>query len=167
MKTHWKTAWGTPSKGFSKTPLRTPLKTAVSDSCAQPTPTREGLQAGPAGEGIAPDPEVPGFKGFVLRHGIVPRQPAGRVKAHHESLAGTIRSRWTIDGGKFRFEASVPPNTTATACLPVKDFKSSTEGGRPLAASEGVQHSRDEGGCAVLRLQPGEYSFDSDFGSGF
>ena len=66
--------------------------------------------------GIDADPERPGYKHILLR----PR-PGGRLtwaRAVFDSLYGRIESAWRIEGGRFLWEVVVPPNTTATACLP-------------------------------------------------
>lgn len=67
--------------------------------------------------GINYDPARPGFKHVILRP-----HPVGDltwVKASHKSMYGTISSEWKIaDGGAFRWDVTVPPNTTATVHVP-------------------------------------------------
>lgn len=67
--------------------------------------------------GINYDPARPGFKHVILRP-----HPVGDlawVKASHKSMYGTIASEWKIvDGGAFRWDVTVPPNTRATVYVP-------------------------------------------------
>jgi alpha-L-rhamnosidase len=107
--------------------------------------------------GINYDPERPGFKHIVLR----PR-PVGDltfVRASHKCLYGTIRSRWRIEEGSFLWDVTVPPNTTATAYVPVKDARTVTEGGRPADQAQGVRFLRAEQGAAIYSLGSGTYRF--------
>ncbi|MDR0522080.1 MAG: glycoside hydrolase family 78 protein [Planctomycetaceae bacterium] len=66
--------------------------------------------------GIQPDAEQPGFKHFFVKPGAV--KSAGWVKASHQTPYGKIDVAWKNADGKFRLDVSVPPNTTATVCLP-------------------------------------------------
>jgi alpha-L-rhamnosidase len=109
--------------------------------------------------GINYDPDHPGFKHVVLH----PR-PVGDltfVKASHRSFYGTIVSDWKIDGGLFRWDVTVPPNTTATVYVPATEDGSVTEGGRPAASAPGVKFLRIDGLAAVYAVASGSYSFVS------
>ena len=66
--------------------------------------------------GIEADPEKPGYKHIIFR----PRPGGGltSARAELESPHGLIRSAWSIEGGRFRWEIVVPPNTTATVFVP-------------------------------------------------
>ena len=68
--------------------------------------------------GINYDPERPGFKHIILRP-----QPVGDltfVNGSYKSVCGTIISHWKIEGGKFHWQVTIPPNTTATVTIPTK-----------------------------------------------
>jgi alpha-L-rhamnosidase len=109
--------------------------------------------------GINYDPDRPGFKHVVLRP-----HPVGDltfVKAAHRSLYGTIVSDWKSDGDSFRWEVTVPLNTTATVWVPAKEEGSVTEGGRRASAVKGVKFLRLEDGAAVYAVGSGSYSFVS------
>jgi alpha-L-rhamnosidase len=80
--------------------------------------------------GINIDPERPGFQHILLRP-----QPAGDlkwVKAQHHSLYGPITSEWELAGGKFVWNVSIPPNTTATAHLPGGEVRELVSGAHRL-----------------------------------
>jgi len=109
--------------------------------------------------GINYDPERPGFKHIVLH----PR-PVGDltfVKASHRSLYGTIRSDWKIEDGTFRWNVSVPPNTTATVYVPAQEASVVTEGGKPAGQAPGVKFSRREARAIVYEVGAGNYAFAS------
>ena len=103
--------------------------------------------------GLNPDEAHPGWKHFTL----APR-PGGGVtwaKAEYQSIRGRIACDWQIAGGKLRLRATVPPNTTATLCLPTGDPAHITEGGQPLSPAQ----TTSEG--AVFDLASGTYEFVS------
>jgi alpha-L-rhamnosidase len=78
--------------------------------------------------GINYDPQRPGFKHIILRPRVV--GDLKWVKASHKSMYGTIRSDWTLgEDGRFLWNVTVPPNTTATVHVPggdVSDVQSGT-----------------------------------------
>jgi alpha-L-rhamnosidase len=107
----------------------------------------------------------PGYKEFIIR----PQPPAAAsnamhkpidwVRASYESIRGTIRSDWKIDGDKFHLNATVPANTTATVFLPTSDASSITESGKSLSNHPHVKLLRSENGNAVLAVESGSYEF--------
>ncbi len=109
--------------------------------------------------GIAPDPAGPGFQRFVLRP-----QPVGGVrwvKAHYDSIHGRIASHWQIEDGRFLWEISVPPNTTATVYVPTKDPAAVSEGGRSAQQAEGLRLLERGKNQAVFEAQSGNYKFSA------
>ena len=111
--------------------------------------------------GINADPEQPAFKHIILR----PR-PVGDlqwVKCSFQSLHGSIRSDWNIEGETFHWQITVPPNTTATVHIPTQDAASVREGGRPAESAPGVKFLRMAGDAAVFEVQSGRYVFSSRF----
>ena len=62
--------------------------------------------------GIAPDPEQPGYKRFLIR----PRPGADidSASASYDSVYGTITTRWQVLGAGVVLDVVVPVNTTAT-----------------------------------------------------
>jgi alpha-L-rhamnosidase len=112
--------------------------------------------------GIKVDPRMPGLQHFILKPGIVDDPSLTWVKAHYDSLYGRIESNWRIDdNGTLTLNVTIPPNTTATLCLPTADEKTVAESDRPLAEAEGVKRLDARPGQVVLEVQPGVYTFGS------
>ena len=109
--------------------------------------------------GIQWDPDFPGFKNVVLRPGSV--KSVDWVECSYRSHYGTIISNWKVENGSFKWDISVPANSTATVYLPATNVKSARESGKPLEGAEGVEFMRTEDGRVVLSVDSGRYSFVS------
>lgn len=111
--------------------------------------------------GIAYDPTDPGF-----RHIVMKPEPAADltwVNASFESLYGVIESRWKIENGRFLWDVTVPPNSTATLYLPTSNAASVTESGHSADRAAGVEFVAQQGSRAVYTLASGRYSFGADY----
>tara|TARA_R110002049_G_scaffold27321_2_gene94203 strand:- start:390305 stop:395161 length:4857 start_codon:yes stop_codon:yes gene_type:complete len=107
----------------------------------------------------------PGYKKVTIR----PRPPAPGsnaehdpihwVRASYDSIRGTIRSDWKLDGEQFFLDVTIPANTTATVYLPTDDSESITESGEPLANSQGVELGSRVDGFTQLQIGSGQYRF--------
>ncbi len=109
--------------------------------------------------GIKPDPAQPAFKHILMRP-----EPVGdlqSVKATHHSPYGLIASDWQKQSGVFRWNITVPANTTATVYVPAKTAESVTESGKSVARALGVKLLRLENDRAVLSVGAGTYRFES------
>ena len=109
--------------------------------------------------GIKSDPEQAGFKHIVMRP-----EPVGDlqfVKASHRSPYGLIASDWQKKDGVFRWNVTVPANTTATVYVPAKNAESVTEDGKLAAQAKGVKLVKMENGRAVFSVGAGNYRFES------
>jgi len=117
--------------------------------------------------GILPDPENPGFKHFTLRPGIV--KSVDWVNCSYQSPYGKIVSNWKIEGNTFKWDVTVPANTTTTVYVPAKDASSVLESGpsaglragKPAAESDHVKFLRMEEDRAVFEVGSGTYEFRS------
>ena len=71
--------------------------------------------------GIKENNENPGFKHFYLE----PIVGGGLTyaKGSYESVYGTIKSEWKVEGNKILFKFVIPPNTTATLNLPDPQYR--------------------------------------------
>jgi alpha-L-rhamnosidase len=107
--------------------------------------------------GIDTDPAAPGYKHVLIR----PRPGGGftRVKAHHDTMHGRVSSAWTLEGGRFTLDVEIPPNTTATVRLPSARLADVTEGGKVLAAGNGIATAGQDGDAVVMDVGSGRYSF--------
>ena len=98
----------------------------------------------------------PGFRRVTIR----PRPGPGlsSARASYDSINGTIRSAWKLDGGVVTLDVTVPPNVTATVYVPTADAAAVTEGGRPAAEAPGVTPLP---GTAAFRVGSGTYHFEA------
>ena len=105
------------------------------------------------------DSDGPGYRKIVIR----PAVAAGLTQARgaYDSPAGHIESAWHVDGVRFHLDVTVPPNTTATVCLPPGAADQVTEGGKPVAHARGVSPLPSEDGANVFRVGSGSYQFES------
>ncbi|TDQ06948.1 glycoside hydrolase family 78 protein [Pedobacter metabolipauper] len=66
--------------------------------------------------GINSDASGPGYK--KIRIAPKPGRSITNVSADLETAYGMVRSSWKIEGGLFKLDVTIPPNTTATVVLP-------------------------------------------------
>jgi alpha-L-rhamnosidase len=94
--------------------------------------------------GIEIDPARPGYKHILLRPqpGSQLTHATGRLK----TLYGQLVSQWKLENGRFDWTVVVPPNTTATAQLPLADGQTVTLNGEAVSG-------------ALHELEAGRYHF--------
>ena len=100
------------------------------------------------------NPGAPGFRKIILKP-----QPAGDLtwaKGSYRSVHGDILSDWKINGNKFLYNISIPPNTTAEVYLPSRDGKNIKRDGQP------VQDLTFKNGYVLIKTGSGNYSFESE-----
>jgi len=105
------------------------------------------------------DTDGPGFKKIIIRP--TPGEGITWVKASYDSINGRIVSNWAIEGNKMTMNVTIPPNTTATVYVSVKDAASVTESGNPADKAPGVKFLKQENGCALYEVGSGTYQFVS------
>ena len=77
-------------------------------------------------------------------------------------MNGLIKSEWSVSEDKkiFRFNCTVPANTTATLSLPVEDDNAIiTESGIAVEKVEGVEYLRSKNGRRYYEITSGVYEF--------
>jgi alpha-L-rhamnosidase len=107
--------------------------------------------------GIQLDPAEPGYKHVLIRP-----EPGGgltRVRASLQSMHGDIRSAWTLEGGAFTLDVTIPANSHGTVRLPVAREDAVQESGHALAGAAGVKSVRTEDGAVMVEVGSGEYHF--------
>jgi alpha-L-rhamnosidase len=109
--------------------------------------------------GINANAAHPGFKHFTIAPKLV--GDLTWVNAHFDSPYGRIVSNWKRELNKLTMEVIIPPNTSATVYVPVKDTEVITESGKPVGKAKGVKFLRMENGAAVYTLDSGAYQFQS------
>jgi alpha-L-rhamnosidase len=107
--------------------------------------------------GIQPDPTAPGFKRIVIAPN--PVGDLASASGYYDSVRGRIASEWVLADGIFRLRLTIPANCEATVFLPAGEFATITEGGRTLAAAEGVRLLSRTQDRAVVAVGSGHYAF--------
>jgi alpha-L-rhamnosidase len=108
--------------------------------------------------GIAPDPDVPGFKRFRIQP--CPGSGIDSAEMTMESLYGTILCRWFKTADALRVTTSIPPNTTATIVLPCGHADTARVNGAIPAEADGISGAHKDGGFIVMEAVSGEYEIE-------
>ncbi len=97
--------------------------------------------------GIAPDPQDPGFKRFILRPLI---HMLAYARGHYDSLYGRIECEWNLGEDQITLKITVPANTAARLLLPAG-----------LGTVTGTLSTpvTEEGGLYIAALTGGTYVF--------
>lgn len=97
----------------------------------------------------------PGYKTITMKpeigHGVT------WAKGHYDSIQGRIASDWKVEGEKFHWKVTVPPNTTASLYLPTDQVTDVMEGGSMMEGADGLRFDRVEDGRVVLKAESGTY----------
>jgi alpha-L-rhamnosidase len=109
--------------------------------------------------GLNPDPEKPGYKGFVVKPYI--GEEVNWCKASYESVRGTIVIDWKVKGRKFVLKLTVPAGSEATVYIPAKQVDMVTESRKQAVSAVGVKFIRQENDAAVFEVASGTYIFTS------
>jgi hypothetical protein len=107
--------------------------------------------------GIQLDPAKPGYSHVLIRPTIV--GDLTEVKGSYASVRGRIVSEWKRDDEHFALHVSIPPNMTATVCIPALHGESVTEGGKPATRVAGVTFLQMNGSYAEYEVGSGDYTF--------
>ncbi|HBQ83147.1 MAG: hypothetical protein A2X03_17900 [Bacteroidetes bacterium GWA2_40_15] len=106
--------------------------------------------------GINPDYDSPGFSHFILKP--LPGGSLTWAKGSFNSISGKIETSWKKENGKFEYNFTVPPNTTATVYIP---SKSSENIGIIVNESQGNTEFKNMGfkdGYVIFEVKPGTYT---------
>lgn len=104
-------------------------------------------------------PASPGYKTILIQPNI--RDGLTWAKTSYESIHGTIATSWKRHGSKLELTVTIPPNTSATVCVPTTDSASVTESSKPFQQANGVKFLREENGAADFEIGSGTYRFVS------
>jgi len=104
--------------------------------------------------GIKRDPEVPGFRRFIVRPPLATATDVTWARATFHSPQGLIGSYWSREDGRLKLEISVPPNSVA-----VLELLPSEQIDRTSYGSMKEIPGRD--GFLRYELQPGHYRLTS------
>lgn len=109
--------------------------------------------------GIELDPDVPGFKAFVIRPFV--GGALTHAGASYDSMHGRIESRWNRDGDRLTLRVLVPPNTSVRVYVPSDMGGAVLEGGLPAAAVDGIEALGRENAYEIFSVPSGRYEFTS------
>ena len=107
--------------------------------------------------GLKSAPDLPGFKQLLMKPELLPG--LNQARAWHLSPYGRIESEWHRAGDRVTWQITLPPNCTATVCLPTRDPNLITEGGKTLEKVQNVTLQHLEVDQAVLEIGSGSYHF--------
>ncbi len=103
--------------------------------------------------GIRRDPDVPGFRKFIVRIPKLTESQVKWTKATFDSPSGEIRSDWKYENGKLIARVVVPPNTSATIYFPESNAANISEKSG-FAKNIGVKN-----GYVLFEVPAGQYEF--------
>ncbi len=105
--------------------------------------------------GIRRDPDVPGFRKFVVRVPKLTETQVSNAKASFDSPAGLIESAWKRENGKIELNVTVPPNCTATILFPDNNGKTVDVN----VNADYVKETDREDGYILFEIPAGKYRF--------
>jgi hypothetical protein len=109
--------------------------------------------------GIRADPATPAFKHILMKPEVT--GDLSYVKAAYKSVYGEIKSSWNLDKEQFKWDITIPANTTATISVPTLANEDVMESGKPAAKGKGIRFVRWDEERAIFEIQSGSYSFTS------
>ncbi len=110
--------------------------------------------------GIQPDPDYPGYTHFILKP--LPGGTLTWASGSYNSICGKIEAGWKLEGKKFQYNFTVPPNTTATVYIPSGNPESVfLNGKKPSEMVDKVQ-TEVKDGHTIFELPSGTWSATSD-----
>ncbi len=107
--------------------------------------------------GIKPDIENPAFQKFTIRPVIL--NDLSYAEGELKTVKGVIKSAWKKKGGELLMDVTIPANTTARICIPVKRTGSVTESGKRIKDIKYIVPAGKESGYEVFIVGSGEYHF--------
>ena len=110
--------------------------------------------------GIQPDPDSPGFRHFILKP--LPGGSLTWAKGSYNSISGKIDAGWKKEGSRFEYDFTIPPNTTATVCIPGKSSENVLLNNNKPADLNGQFNPVYRDGYTILELPSGTWTATSD-----
>ena len=97
------------------------------------------------------------------RSRIAPHVGAGltSAKASLETSYGTLASAWSVAGGQFVLDVTIPVNTSATVTLWATRIDRVQENGRPVSGAAGIRDVQQRGNDVVVVVGSGQYHFST------
>ena len=105
--------------------------------------------------GLDLDEADPAYHHSVIHPRFVPE--LAWAQASLETSYGRLALRWQREDGRMLVKLQIPENTYATVVLEQAELSGLTEGGRPIAACEGLRDAQASGDGVELTLGSGRY----------
>jgi len=103
---------------------------------------------------------MPGDVAFKqIRMKPYPLEGLSYAKATYRSVRGEIKTSWKKEGGLFYWDIRIPANTSAVVYIPSTPQSVISEGGKDLAATEGITALGYEDGYTAVEVGSGSYRF--------
>ncbi|TKC63779.1 alpha-rhamnosidase [Pedobacter hiemivivus] len=103
---------------------------------------------------------APGFKEIVMKPELI--EGLDKVNGEYNSVYGLIKSSWTKSATDFKWNISIPVNTTARINIPAKSVGQVKEGKDKATDVKGLKFIKMDDNRAVFELGSGDYSFVSE-----
>ncbi len=110
--------------------------------------------------GIKPDPGIPAFKHIIMKPFVL--GDLTHLEASYNSIYGKISSAWKLEDGKFKWDITIPANTTATVYVPTLNKEDVMEGNQSASKGDGIKFIGWEDHLALFEISSGKYTFTSD-----
>ncbi|MFC5409087.1 family 78 glycoside hydrolase catalytic domain [Larkinella bovis] len=98
-----------------------------------------------------------GFKSIVMKP--TPVGNLNTLSSTFVSAYGPITSNWAVKNQQFRWNVTIPGNTTALVAIPADNLASVLESNQPAEEATGVTFLRMEDGRALFQVASGSYEF--------
>jgi alpha-L-rhamnosidase len=109
--------------------------------------------------GIRNKPGSVGFKQIELKP--CPVEGLDRATASYHSVRGPIASAWEKENDRFRWQITIPGNTTAFVYIPTSDKDKITESGSNISSVPHIRFIESANGYALYEMGSGRYDFSS------
>nr|WP_199074940.1 glycoside hydrolase family 78 protein [Pedobacter sp. ASV19] len=100
---------------------------------------------------------APGFKEIVMKPEMI--NGLDSVEATYHSVYGKIRSGWRKSAGYFKWNVSIPANSSARLSIPATSVDVVREGNGKAEWTEGLKFIKMQGGRAIFEVSSGNYLF--------
>ncbi|MCH5719006.1 alpha-L-rhamnosidase C-terminal domain-containing protein [Niabella hibiscisoli] len=91
-------------------------------------------------------------------------QPAGDLRfarGSYRSVAGEIKSAWSLEGDMYKLDVSIPPNTTADVWIRSAHGTIVTESGKDIRTIKNIETLPSSDGYTIVRVGSGDYQFQA------
>jgi alpha-L-rhamnosidase len=110
--------------------------------------------------GIQPDDKSPGFRHFILKP--LPGGSLTWARGSFSSISGKIEAGWKKEGNLFKYQFTVPPNTSATVHIPAKSKDNIWLDGKRISEISGIEVEEGSDGYIIFEVNSGTYSAKSE-----